>query len=148
MRRMQRTNWCLYALLTLCAISSAGGPATMGAVAPKPVSFSHDIAPLLFQQCQGCHGPEKSKGKYRVDTFDRLFTPGESKEPPVTSGKPGQSNLLRLITAKDDDDRMPQKADPLPAAQVLLVRRWIEEGAEFDGASKSAPIAALVEEQD
>jgi WD40 repeat protein len=41
---------------------------------------------------------------------------------------------------------MPQKADPLPAGQVALVRRWIEEGAKFDGPDIAAPLASMVED--
>src|SRR5690349_9412336 len=46
----------------------------------KPVSFARDVAPVLLKQCQACHGPEKSKGKYRVDSFERLMKAGESDE--------------------------------------------------------------------
>src|SRR3982751_6916754 len=95
----------------------------------KPVSFRRDIAPLLIQNCQTCHGPEKAKGNYRLDTFTRLTTPGENKAAPVTPKHADKSELFRLITTTDEDDRMPQKADPLPAAQVQLIKRWIEEGA-------------------
>src|SRR5205807_207596 len=91
-----------------------------------------------------CHGPEKSKGKYRLDSFERLMNPGKSKDAPVVAGKPESSALFRLITAHDEDERMPQKADPLRAADVELIRRWIEEGAKFDGTDRSASLASLV----
>ena len=53
------------------------------------VSFSRDVAPILLDRCQGCHGPEKSKGDYRLDTFDRLLTPGSSGEPVADAGEAG-----------------------------------------------------------
>jgi mono/diheme cytochrome c family protein/sugar lactone lactonase YvrE len=109
----------------------------------QPVSFRRDIAPLLVQHCQTCHGPEKAKGGYRIDTFTRLTTPGEHKAAPITPKHPDKSELYRLIATDDEDDRMPQKADPLPAAQVQLVRRWIEEGAAYDAPDPSTPLASI-----
>jgi dipeptidyl aminopeptidase/acylaminoacyl peptidase len=114
----------------------------------KGVSFSRDVAPVLVKQCQACHGPEKAKGKYRLDSFARLIKAGESDEAPVVAGKPEESHLYKLITAKDEDDRMPQKADALPAGQVLLVRQWIEQGAKFDGPDAGAALASYVEDQE
>jgi WD40 repeat protein len=94
-----------------------------------------------LDRCQNCHGAEKSKGKYRLDTFERLLTPGESQEAPITAGKPQQSQLYQLITTSEDVDRMPKKADPLPQASIALIRGWIEQGARFDGADRSAPLS-------
>jgi WD40 repeat protein len=108
------------------------------------VSFLRDVAPILMSQCQQCHGPEKQKGKYRLDSFARMMKPGDSGEPSVTPGQPAKSQLYLLLTAKDDEDRMPQKADPLPAKQIEVIRRWIEGGAKFDGKDVNAPLASLV----
>jgi WD40 repeat protein len=110
-----------------------------------PASFRHDVAPILLDQCEACHGAKKSKNGYRVDTFERLTKAGKSKDAPIVAGKPDESPLFWLITSHDEDDRMPQKADALPPAQVLLIRRWIEQGAKFDGPDASAPLASLVE---
>ncbi len=108
------------------------------------VRFSQSIAPLLQQKCVTCHGPEKTKGGYQLHTFSALLKPGESKLAPVIAGEPARSHLFQLLTAKDADDRMPQKDDPLPSAQIALIERWIQEGAKFDGADPSATLASLL----
>lgn len=110
-----------------------------------PVSFRHEVAPILVEQCEACHGPRKSKNGYRVDTFERLMKAGKSKDAPIVAGKPDESPLFRLITSHDEDERMPQKADALPPAQISLIRRWIEQGAKFDGPDTSAPLVSLVD---
>jgi len=107
------------------------------------VSFRREIAPILVSQCLTCHGAEKAKGGYRVDTFERLMTAGESKAAPVVAGKAAKSSLYYLLIAQDDVDRMPQKAEALAAGQIGLVKRWIEEGAKFDGADRNAPLASI-----
>ncbi len=80
----------------------------------RPASFSIDIAPILQKKCIACHGPEKKKGGYQAQTYELLMKGGESKSAAITPGRPDQSKLFQLITAKDADDRMPQKDDPLP----------------------------------
>ena len=108
------------------------------------VSFTNQVAPILTRKCLTCHGPEKSKGGFRLDTFEALLKAGESKSASVVSGKPQQSELFRRITIKDEDDRMPQKADPLPETEIVLIERWLKEGARFDGPDSKAPLASLV----
>ena len=112
------------------------------------VSFTRDVAPILLKQCQSCHGPEKSKGKYRLDSFRRLVQAGKSKSSAITPGDPGHSELYRLIATADEDDRMPQKADALPPAQVRMIRNWIEQGAKFDGPDPAAPLASVAASTD
>lgn len=119
-------------------------PAPAADTQPAPVSFSRDIAPILLRNCQECHGPTKSKGKYRLDTFAKLTQPGDSGHASLTPNRPDQSEIFRLLTAPDPDDRMPQKSDPLPADQIQLVKRWIEQGAPFDGNNPSATLASIV----
>jgi dipeptidyl aminopeptidase/acylaminoacyl peptidase/mono/diheme cytochrome c family protein len=111
--------------------------------ASLPVSFSKDLAPIFLQKCVTCHGPEKSKGGYQLHTFEGLWKGGESKEPPVIPGQPERSKLFQLLVAKDPDDRMPQKDDPLPAAQIALIERWIKDGAKFDGPDPKATLASM-----
>jgi len=108
---------------------------------PAEVSFSREIAPLLKDRCLTCHRAGKSKGDYRLDSFARLSQPGSSGEKPWVAGDPSKSLLARLLRAPDPADRMPQNADALPEAEIVLVERWIREGAQFDGKS---PEEALV----
>src|SRR3954469_6003011 len=79
----------------------------------QAVSFTNDIAPILVQKCLTCHGAEKNKGHYRLDTFESLMKAGTSKETPIATGKPEASKLYQLLVTDDEDDRMPQKNEPL-----------------------------------
>src|SRR3954465_15734869 len=104
-----------------CLAACAGIPATAKdapTTRPDSVSFTRDVAPVLLRRCQGCHGPDKAKGGYRLDSFAVLTKPGDSGDAPLRPGKPDRSNLFHLITTTDADDRMPKKADPLTDSQV------------------------------
>lgn len=109
----------------------------------QPVSFRADIAPILIAKCQACHGEKSAKGNYRLDTYEVLMA-GSGADRNVIVGKPAASKLLQLLITKDADSRMPQKAGPLPAAQIGLVKRWIEQGAKFDGSDPKLTLAELV----
>ncbi len=139
MRTVIRLHLLLIAILLLFLAAPR-----LAVAEQKPVSFSRDVAPVLVKQCQTCHGPEKSKGKFRLDTFARLMSGGKSKEPSITPGSPDKSQVYKLITSHDEDERMPQKADALPAATIEMIRTWIEQGAKFDGTDATASLSAVI----
>lgn len=127
-------------LLLILAVSAPSSGA--------PVSFSRDLAPILADKCLTCHEEKKAKGQYRVDTFELVGEAGSSDEPAVTPGKPDASTLYTRLISHDEDDRMPQKDDPLPEAQTILFKRWIEEGAKFDGPNPKAHLSELTSKKE
>lgn len=133
--------------ITISASLLAWFTASAQAVQAAEVSFSRDIAPILVAKCQTCHGAEKAKGKYRLHTFDWLIKPGSSDDPAITPGDPKKSEFYRLLVEKDPDSRMPQKDDPLPAAQISLIERWIKNGAKFDGPDPKLDLVSLMPRQ-
>jgi len=115
--------------------------------AESAVSFKRDIAPVLVAKCLACHNAEKAKGGYRLHTFEALMRSGSSKDAPIVAGRPDQSALYRLITAADEDDRMPQKDEPLAPVQIAAIKNWIQQGAVFDGGDRNVPLATLAPPQ-
>jgi WD40 repeat protein len=110
----------------------------------RAANFSTDIAPVLLSECLTCHSAEKAKGGYRVHHFEAVLQAGKSKRAAVVPGKPEESELFRRLTTHDEDDRMPQDDDPLPAAQIELFREWIAQGAKLDRGEPQAGLALLV----
>ncbi len=43
----------------------------------KPISFTHDIEPLLQKYCINCHGPDKQKADLRIDELNPDMINGE-----------------------------------------------------------------------
>jgi hypothetical protein len=129
-----------------CALilASQGAGASRAADEPAGVSFTKDVAPILLKHCQACHGMPEPKGGFQVSNYNLLVKPGESESPSITPGKPEESEIFKLITLDDADLRMPKEADPLSAAQIELVKRWIAEGAKYDGADAGASLASIV----
>jgi len=105
---------------------------------PGRVDFNRDVRPILSESCYQCHGPDRNKRKadLRLDIRDGLFrsTPDSTI---VVAGKPDQSELLSRITSEDSEIRMPppkaKGGSQLTTGQIELVKRWIEQGAEWKG---------------
>src|SRR6267378_4194533 len=103
----------------------------LGSTAQAAPDFSREVRPLLEQHCLKCHGAEKQKGGLRFDTKEGAFKAGESGEKAIVPGHASESRLIRLVSSKDDAERMPSKGEPLSVAQVELLKRWIDGGAEW-----------------
>lgn len=95
------------------------------------IDFARDVVPIFEARCLECHGPEKVKGDLRLDQpLD------EGPEPHIlVPGDPAASELFQRVTLPAADlDIMPAKGDPLSAAQIAVLRRWIEQGASWGAA--------------
>src|SRR5271154_5594895 len=111
-----------------------------------PVTSRKAAAPLLQRRCAACHGEDSAKGGYRLDTFQRMSKAGDSDLTPIVPGKTKDSELYQLLIEKDANDRMPQKAEALPATEIALIERWIKEGAINDAGPPDRPLTELVRE--
>jgi Protein of unknown function (DUF1553)/Protein of unknown function (DUF1549)/Planctomycete cytochrome C len=116
--------------------ADAVAPAARSAAALRKIDFNRDIRPIFSDNCYFCHGPDKNRRKadLRLDTKDGLFGMKDDSYP-VVPGKPDDSVLYMRITSDDPDTRMPHKDSNkrLTADQIALIKRWIEEGAEWKG---------------
>ena len=112
------------------------------------ISFNHQIRPLLSDRCFTCHGPDEQarKGKLRLDTQDGSRKVLDDGGQVIKPGAPEQSEVVRRIFATDPDDVMPPPESNLslsPAERDLL-KRWIEQGAEYEGHWSFKPVPAEV----
>ena len=98
------------------------------------VDFNRDLRPVLSDNCYHCHGPDVKarKADLRLDTKDGAFRVKDGKSV-ILPGQGSQSELYRRLVATDPDDLMPPPKShrKLTPAQIDLVRRWIDEGANW-----------------
>src|SRR5450432_921196 len=99
------------------------------------VQFSRDVLPILSTHCFTCHGPDAKtlKAGLRLDVFETATKKLKSGQRAVVPGNAKESELLARILAEDENERMPPKSakKTLTAEQKSLLKRWIEEGAEY-----------------
>jgi hypothetical protein len=107
----------------------------MAANGGAPLDFNRDIRPIFSDNCYSCHGPDRNKRKagLRLDQREGVLSRLESGDVALVPGNPDKSKLLRLVTSPDDEERMPpvKTGKHLNAEQAALLRRWIQEGAEW-----------------
>lgn len=100
----------------------------------KAVEFDRDIRPILSDKCYTCHGPDEKQrvANLRLDTKEGLFADRGGYKI-IVSGKASESKLYQKISAADKAIRMPPPYAErfLTAAQIELVRTWIDQGASY-----------------
>ena len=106
-----------------------------------PVDYTRDIKPLMAAHCVGCHGPAKEKSGLRLDTHVRIKQGGNAG-PGFVAGKSAESLLIHAVTGTHDVAKMPPKGE-LAAAQITLLRRWIDEGAPGPATPETAAGAGV-----
>ncbi len=111
-----------------------------------PVSFEHEVAPILKDNCLRCHGAENPRANLRMDTFNGIVKGGQNGVP-VSPGLPANSTLVLRMASPDDQLRMPKDGAKLADADIKIVARWIEQKAKYDGNDRNAPIGESTEEK-
>ena len=122
-------------LVLLSAAVSLGEARSVRSARQHSLDFNRDIRPIFSENCFACHGPDKNKRKagLRLDRRAEATAKLESGERAVVPGDIAKSHLLKVVSAEDDDDRMPPKktGKRLTKEQIELLRDWIAQGAEF-----------------
>ncbi len=124
----------LPALLAACVFSAT--VVSSRAAAPSNIDFARDIRPIFEKHCLACHGPEKEKSRLRVDRRAVLIRGGDSGLPAIVPGNPAKSRLLELVKGSQTGEVMPPEdsgREPLSAAEIALLEKWIAAGAQWPG---------------
>ncbi|MEM9280802.1 MAG: PSD1 and planctomycete cytochrome C domain-containing protein [Verrucomicrobiota bacterium] len=98
------------------------------------LDFNRDVRPILSDKCFHCHGPDKEtrEGGLRLDIeaeakrdFGGYFA--------IVPGDAEASEIFYRITTDDEGDLMPPSKSKreMTDEQKEIIRRWIEEGAEY-----------------
>jgi WD40 repeat protein len=108
-------------------------PGTVRAADP---TYWQDVRPILRKHCTVCHS-ERKLAELDVSAGLALDTPEliakgskNGKQPVLVAKKPDDSLIVSLLTSKDKKRAMPLDADPLPAADIAMIRKWVETGAK------------------
>ncbi|MEZ6032253.1 MAG: PSD1 and planctomycete cytochrome C domain-containing protein [Planctomycetaceae bacterium] len=134
----------LVVIVHLFAASTAGFillcPASaQSSDAIQPPQFETDVLPILKTRCIKCHGSDAREGGLRLTSHRDLIHPNDSGIPAVIPGDSSHSELVRRITAVEDDVRMPPKGEKLSDTEVQTLLDWIDSGAAWPNDSETPP---------
>ena len=99
------------------------------------LTFEKHIKPLFEKSCLGCHGENRPKSKYRVDSREAVIKGGSSGDPAVVPGQSAKSILVHYCADLVKEMEMPpvEKREKYPALtkqQIGILRAWIDQGAK------------------
>lgn len=95
------------------------------------VVYADIVAPIIERRCSSCHNENKTKGKFRMDTYE-LLVKGGKEGPGIEPGSAAGSNIVvRMDLPEDDDEHMPPDGKPdVDAAELLVIKWWLDHGAD------------------
>ena len=131
--------------LGIAGLLLAVAPQASVSAAHHEVSFEKDILPVMIEKCIECHREaykdargrtRKPKSGYRMDTAEHFIAGGYIQEDEgrkaVVPGDAENSMVYHFTTLPLDDDlHMPTKGDDLTAEEQELLKKWINQGANF-----------------
>ena len=136
-------------LLGLSASASMNPGAMGGEPQPSPkVDFNFQVRPILSDKCFNCHGPDprQRKAGLRLDTKEGAFGDDRIGRPRHRAGQPRRERaLIAGSPPRMRAERMPPKSlgRTLSPEEIDLLKRWIEQGAEWQAHwSFLPPVAA------
>ena len=101
---------------------------------PEPIEvidFRTEVYPILRDRCFGCHQGRDASSGHQLDTRSELLGLTQGK-PLAVPGQGSQSPLVQVLLSEDEERRMPLDDEPLSAAQISVIRSWIDQGLAWD----------------
>jgi len=118
-------------------------PQLVMATGKESVSFSRDIAPILVENCSGCHvDVRQPRANLNLGTFSALLRGGDSGSV-FASGKAADSLIVKKLLGTGGGNQMPLGRPALAPEKIELISKWIAEGGTFDGGDANQPIRQI-----
>ncbi len=96
------------------------------------VDFNTEVKPILNKHCVACHGGVKKAGNLSfLFSQEALNTKGKSGKIAIISGDADHSEFYKRLISKDTEERMPKGKDPLNKEEIAILKKWIDQGAQW-----------------
>lgn len=97
----------------------------------EQIVYADLVQPILNLRCVECHKEGKSKGRFRMDTYELLVKGGKEGEA-IEPGNALDSNIIfRAELPEDDDEHMPPEGKTdIEAHELAVIKWWIDAGAD------------------
>ena len=100
-------------------------------VSNNKVDFNTEVKPLLNKKCITCHGGVKRQGGFGLLFRNDALAINKSGKVAIIPGDADNSEMIKRLYLKDPEERMPYKHPPLNKDEIALLKKWIDQGAEW-----------------
>jgi cytochrome c553 len=108
------------------------------APAPGGTSFTKQVAPILVARCGNCH-VRNTRGGLSMATYESLMKGSDAGKVVFPKDAMG-STIIEKIEGKE----MPPNGAGIPDEELATLKKWISEGALYDGKDPAANLTSLV----
>ncbi len=119
-------------LLFLLPVAAAATAAE--APLPEKPLYNRDVRPILADACFRCHGFDKNtrEGDRRLDTREGALAENDGIRA-IVAGRIEESEMVKRFLTTEEDDMMPppKESRQLTPHEKEILKRWIEQGAEY-----------------
>lgn len=115
----------------------AKGPMTLDAVPEGKISFVNHVTPILMAKCGNCH-VRQARGMFSMESFETLMK-GPDAGVVIFAKDAAGSRLIEVIEEGD----MPRGGLKVTNIELAVLKKWIDEGAEYDAADPKALLVDL-----
>ncbi|WP_420146700.1 DUF1553 domain-containing protein [Spirosoma sp.] len=95
------------------------------------VDYNTQVKPLLNKNCIACHGGVKKASGFSLLFRHEAVAPAKSGKPAIIPGDADASEMIRRLTLDDPEERMPLDHPALKPDEIDILRKWIDQGAEW-----------------
>jgi hypothetical protein len=118
-------------LLWIIAFLLVGVPLVMVFNKKQPIDFNTSVKPILNKNCITCHGGVKRQAGFSLLFRQDALEVNKSGKVAIVPGDAAHSEMIRRLTLKDPEERMPYKHPALSANDIQILTDWINQGAKW-----------------
>ena len=97
----------------------------------KTVDYSTEVKPIINKNCISCHGGVRAKGNFSLLFREEALAKTKDGKYAIIPGDPDNSEMIRRLTLKDPEERMPYHHEPLTEEEIKTLRTWVKQGARW-----------------
>src|SRR5438309_2721435 len=84
------------------------------------VDFNADVKPIINKKCITCHGGVKRENNFSLLFRSEALAKNKSGKFAIIPGDPEHSEMIRRLTLKDPEERMPYHHTPLSEHEIAI----------------------------
>lgn len=131
---------CAAILLGIAVLASWSAGRLQAQDSVKVVDFDRDVAPIFVAKCLSCHEGDEAKNGFLITDRDQtlgFISPGDA------AGSSLWTDYLLQPSKQVSESSLVMPPDgPLPAAELAILKTWIDEGAVWPEGAKVSKVAA------